>query len=101
MKDNRHRRRLETRKQRAGLRVKEEFLYVCGSTLSPGGDMQDKILVKEFFLKTIMFYSTKKETKHNFSTDNLLSFQGNPRFSTIFVSMVGTLRSPEIGKFGN
>uniref|UniRef100_K1R165 Uncharacterized protein n=1 Tax=Magallana gigas TaxID=29159 RepID=K1R165_MAGGI len=41
------RRRLETRKQRAGLRVKEEFLYVCGSTLFPGGDMQDKILVKE------------------------------------------------------
>lgn len=47
LKDNRHKRRLETRKQRAGLRVKEEFLYVCGSTLFPGGDMQDKILVKE------------------------------------------------------
>lgn len=47
LKDNRHKRRLESRKQRAGLRVKEEFLYVCGSTLFPGGDMQDKILVKE------------------------------------------------------
>lgn len=115
MKDNRHKRRLESRKQRAGLRVKEEFLYVCGSTVFPGGDMQDKILVKAghplrrhitlvftvIFLKTIMFYSTKKETKHNFSSDNLLSFQGNPRFSTIFVSMVGTLRSPGIEKFGN
>lgn len=47
LKDNRHKRRLESRKQRAGLRVKEEFLYVCGSTLFPVGDMQDKILVKE------------------------------------------------------
>lgn len=47
LKDNRHKRCLESRKQRAGLRVKEEFLYVCGSTLFPGGDMQDKILVKE------------------------------------------------------
>lgn len=119
LKDNRHKRRLESRKQRAGLRVKEEFLYVCGSTLFPGGDMQDKILVKESlhcgspiettyysgiysdFSQNYNVYSTKKETKHIFSSDNLLSFQGNPRFSTIFVSMVGTLRSPGIGKFGN
>lgn len=119
LKDNRHKRRLESRKQRAGLRVKEEFLYVCGSTLFPGGDMQDKILVKESlhcgspiettyysgiysdFSQNYNVYSTKKETKHIFSSDNLLSFQGNPRFSTIFVSMVETLRSPGIGKFGN
>lgn len=39
--------RLESREQQAVLRVQEEFLYVCGSTLFPGGDLQDKILVKE------------------------------------------------------
>lgn len=33
--------------QRAVFRVEEEMLYVCGSPLFPGGQYQDKIVVRQ------------------------------------------------------
>jgi hypothetical protein len=39
--------KLTSAEQRLILRVEEELLYVCGSPLFPGGDHQDRIIVRE------------------------------------------------------
>lgn len=97
MKDNRHKRRLESRKQRAGLRVKEEFLYVCGSTLFPGGDMQDKILVKESLhcgspIETTYYSGIYSDFSQNYNV--LFNKKGNKAQLFIWYSIIISGKSP-------
>ncbi|XP_065929132.1 uncharacterized protein [Magallana gigas] len=40
-------RKLSAAEERALIRLQEELLYICGSPLFPGGEFQDKIVVRE------------------------------------------------------